>query len=129
MRATRTAFLLLTLTTCPACSSGSVPGSGRASYDAAGGGMTDAASESGGAQADGAISGGEGGASSSGGSSQCQSPSDCKTHAQNCGTCTCIALGANEPAPDCDGGTIKCSPDPCTGKTATCDGTGQCALQ
>jgi hypothetical protein len=35
----------------------------------------------------------------------------------------------NEPAPDCDGGTpVKCSTDPCSGKSAACTG-GQCVVQ
>jgi len=94
------------------------------------------------ASSSGSSSGGSGGSSggtgsSSGGSSgsgsgggQCATATDCKTHAENCGTCVCIALGVNEPAPDCDGGaTIKCTPDPCTGHTVTCDSSQNCVLQ
>jgi hypothetical protein len=53
---------------------------------------------------------------------------DCKVASNSCDPCMCLALGANEPVPDCDAGSVKCSPDPCTGHTATCSG-GQCVLQ
>jgi hypothetical protein len=63
------------------------------------------------------------------GSSPCTHASDCRTFSNYCGGCTCDALGASEPNPVCDAGTVSCLLDPCNGRTAVCDPTGRCALQ
>jgi hypothetical protein len=127
MSSIRASCVLLVLL---ACSSSSSQGGG-GGFGSSSGGKTDAAApnDSGGSQGGDAASSGEGGGSGGGG--QCATGVDCKTHADNCGsTCTCIALGVNEPAPDCgDAGTIKCNPDPCTGKTAVCNASNQCVIQ
>jgi hypothetical protein len=65
-----------------------------------------------------------------GGGATCSAASDCRTHSDYCGGCTCDALGVSEPNPDCgEGGVASCFVDPCSGKTATCNSTHHCALQ
>jgi hypothetical protein len=68
------------------------------------------------------------GATEAGGAS-CSTASDCRTHSNYCGGCTCDALAVSEPNPDCEGGLTSCFADPCSGKTATCSATHHCSLQ
>ncbi len=42
--------------------------------------------------------------------------------------CTCLSLSVSEPTPQCDGGTVTCFKDPCSGKKAACV-SGQCVVQ
>ena len=132
MRAT---WVVLGLLLAGACSSGSGGTGGGSSTSSSSGSSSSGSSSgsSGSGSSSGLPAGDDGGGGSSGSNTAtCQTASDCKTHAQACApSCTCIALGVNEPAPDCgDGGTVgKCTPDPCAGHTATCDSTGTCVLQ
>jgi hypothetical protein len=59
----------------------------------------------------------------------CTTPSDCRVFSDYCGSCTCIALGTNDPNPACDAGTVSCLVDPCLNHTSVCDATHHCALQ
>jgi len=122
-----TFFILLSA----ACSSSSPEPTGFG-HDAGGGKDASSGSSSGGSSGGGSGSssgGGSGSSSGSSGAGQCMTAMDCRTQSDDCGECTCLALGANEPAPDCDGGTMKCSPDPCAGQTVMCNAMQQCALQ
>lgn len=54
----------------------------------------------------------------------------CRKFSSYCGSCTCIALIADNPDPDCGGMMVTCLTDPCVGKTVSCNhGTGMCFLQ
>jgi hypothetical protein len=60
----------------------------------------------------------------------CTATTDCRLFSSYCGgQCVCEVLGKNDPDPKCDGGTVACLVDPCTGHAAVCDGTQHCALQ
>jgi hypothetical protein len=63
------------------------------------------------------------------GSTTCHT-AGCRKFSSYCGSCTCIALIADNPDPDCGGMMVTCAMDPCLGKTATCNhGNGMCVLQ
>jgi hypothetical protein len=58
----------------------------------------------------------------------CADPGDCRLFSDMCGAeaCTCVALAAAAADPVCQGPTVQCFRDPCTGQSATCR-AGLCA--
>jgi len=64
------------------------------------------------------------------GGARCNGPGDCRLFSSYCVTspCVCFALGATEPDPPCTAGMVSCLIDPCSTKTADCQG-GMCVAQ
>lgn len=60
--------------------------------------------------------------------SSCTSDADCRTFADYCTGCDCLALSTSDADPTCSGPGVRCLADPCGGKTAVCVG-GSCSLQ
>ncbi len=59
--------------------------------------------------------------------SACTTDADCAAVADYCIGCNCLALGAGELPPVCDGSGVQCFSDPCQGNTAVCL-DGACSL-
>lgn len=60
---------------------------------------------------------------------RCGQPEDCRLFRDNCGTCTCSALGVQEKDPVCYATRVSCFADPCLGKQLDCNADGHCALK
>lgn len=60
--------------------------------------------------------------------SSCKSNADCRTFADYCTGCNCLALSYSDADPTCDGPGVRCFADPCMGQTAVCI-NGSCSLQ
>jgi hypothetical protein len=60
----------------------------------------------------------------------CSDASDCRLFSSYCSTaaCVCIPLLKGEPSPKCEGGMVSCFVDPCSMKTAACEG-GKCVAK
>lgn len=58
----------------------------------------------------------------------CATDADCRTFADYCTGCNCLALSSNQADPTCSGPGVRCFADPCLGKAAACV-SGSCSLQ
>lgn len=58
----------------------------------------------------------------------CATDADCRTFADYCTGCNCLALSSSEPDPTCSGPGVRCLADPCGAQTAACV-SGNCSLQ
>lgn len=119
-----TPFALALCLLCACGSDSSDDGSGGSSGTGGStGGSSGTAGASGGAGSGGTA--GAGGSAANG--SACTQPSDCRTYSSYCDGCHCLALGASDPDPPCNGTPVSCLVDPCLDREATCLG-GICSL-